>query len=239
MDKKTAQEILNQTAEIYNEIAPSFSQTRQWLPKEIESLITSNIRAADKVLDIGCGNGRACDLFAKLGADYTGIDNSKKLVEIAREQYPGTRFIVADAADLPFPAESFNVAAALAVLHHIPSKDLRTRFFYEAGRVLKPGAILIASVWDLRPWRLARAGEWKRFRLYAKEQLAIATGRSKLDFGDFFIPWQNKCQRYVHAFALGELRSLAASVGLAVIASGILRSSRSREQNLYIVCQKA
>jgi len=238
MDSNYAKKLLRQTAETYDDIARSFSGTRQWRQKEIEDLITARVDAGKKVLDIGCGNGRFFGVFKKSGANYIGIDNSKKLVEIARQLYFDARFDVGDATDLPFPAETFDVAVAVAVLHHIPSKELRIRFFYEARRVLKAGGIFIATVWDLRPKHLLAAGEWRRLRLFAKEQTMIAARLSKLDFGDFFIPWQNKHQRYVHALTVNELCDLSSSVGFTILESGILKCHNSKEQNLYIVVKK-
>ena len=177
-------------------------------------------------------------MFKNIGAIYTGIDNSKALIEIARDRCQGARFEVGDATDLPFPAETFDTAVSIAVLHHIPSKELRIRFFYEARRVLKAGGIFIVTAWDLRPQHLLAAGEWKRLRYYLKEQLAIVAFKSKLDLGDFFIPWQNKQQRFVRSLTLGEIRGLALDVGFTIVASGILKAGNSKEQNLYIVAKK-
>jgi len=239
MDSEYAKKLLRQTAGTYDDIARIFSQTRQWRQKEIEDLIVSRVGAKDRVLDIGCGNGRFCDPVQKIGAKYTGLDSSKELVKIARGRCPGANFEIGEATDLPFPAETFGAAIAIAVMHHIPSKDLQIKFFYEAHRVMKAGGIFIITAWDLRPDHMIAAGEWKRFRSYLKEQAAIAFRLSKLDFGDFFIPWQNKQRRYVHAFTLDEMRELAVSVGFEIIDSGILKCENSKEQNLYIVCRKA
>lgn len=238
MNSDYAEKLLRQTTETYNDIAWSFSQTRNYVPSQTESLLSRHVKSGDKVLDIGCGNGRFCGLLENIGANYTGIDSSKGLIEIARDQCGEARFEVADATDLPFPAQTFDAAVAIAVLHHIPSKELRIRFFYEAHRVLKAGGIFIATAWDLRPQHLMAAGEWKRLRFYIKEQAAIAIGKSKLDFGDFFIPWQNKHQRYVRALTASELQGLAVSVGFTIIDSGILKAGNSKEQNLYIVAKK-
>ena len=239
MDSEFAKRLLRQTAETYDNIAQSFSQTRGYVPGRIESKLTEFIKTGDKVLDIGCGNGRFCGLFQKIGVDYTGIDNSKELVRIARDRYAGLRFEAGDATDLPFPAETFDVAVAVAVLHHIPSNNLRIKSFYETHRVLKAGGIFIVTAWDLRPVHMVAAGEWKRFRSYIKEQLAIVSGLSKLDLGDFFIPWQNRYRRYVRALTLGQMRGLAADVGFTIVEAGVLRLETSKEQNLYIVCRKA
>ena len=37
-----------------------------------------------KILDIGCGGGLVCEPLCRLGADVTGIDASKKNIEVAK-----------------------------------------------------------------------------------------------------------------------------------------------------------
>jgi len=237
MNRKTADKLLAQTRENYNSFAKDFSQTRNYLWPEMKSLASDYSKAGDKVLDIGCGNGRFYPFFQEKGVKYVGIDNSKELVAIAREKFPKVDFIVGDALCLPFAENEFDVAVAFAVLHHIPSRDYRAKFFSEARRVLKPGGILIVTVWDLRLFSMARLKQWKRLKNFIKSQIKIALGLEKFDFGDFFIPWQNKYPRYVHSFSFGELRSLAADSGFAIERSGTARSG-SKEGNLYIIAKK-
>lgn len=63
-------------------------------------------------------------------------------------------------------------------------------------------------------------------------------GLQKLDRGDFFISWQNKYQRYHHAFSLPELERAAKSAGFEIEKSGALDSGK-KEANLYIIAKKS
>lgn len=238
MDKELAKKIIAQTAKTYNLIADNFSQTRCWTPPEIENLITTRIKSGDKILDVGCGNGRFCPTMINAGADYTGIDIAENLIKIAKKNYPAGKFAIAAADSLPFPEQTFNAVVSIAVLHHLPSKNLRRRFLKEIRRVLKNNGEFIAVVWDLRPCYLLKAGKFKRFHYFLAEQFKIAGRASKLDFGDFYLPWQNKYQRYLHVFTLSELRNLSEAAGFKTIDSGILKSARGKEQNLYIIAKK-
>ena len=49
-----------------------------------------------KLLEVGCGIGLACELLSP-SMEYTGIDVSPHLLELAREQNPSRKFILGDA----------------------------------------------------------------------------------------------------------------------------------------------
>ncbi|MFA6376944.1 MAG: class I SAM-dependent methyltransferase, partial [Candidatus Paceibacterota bacterium] len=215
----------------------TFAQTRNYIWPEMAALAEGKFKAGDSILDIGCGNGRFCSFFRERGGKYFGIDNSRNLIAIARESFPDAEFAVADALALPFKDNKFDLAVSIAVLHHIPSKEFRKTFFKEAGRVLKPGGIMIATVWDLRPQTMIRTKRWKRLKSFAKTQFKIATGLEKLDFGDFFITWQNKYKRFHHAFTLRELKETAMESGFEIIKNGATAFG-AKEGNLYIVAKK-
>lgn len=93
-----------------------------------------------RVLEIGCGMGTDGAQFAAAGADYTGIDLTDAAIELARKRFElsGLRgeFRVADAENLDFADESFDLVYSHGVLHHTPDTARAVR---EIHRVLKPG----------------------------------------------------------------------------------------------------
>jgi len=98
-------------------------------------------------LDIGCGEGHNTRLLARRGARMTGIDISERFIEHARaEEERETLWIsyrVADAANLPYPAKTFDFATGFMSLMDIPEVE---RVVFEAYRVLKPGGCFQFSI---------------------------------------------------------------------------------------------
>lgn len=101
-----------------------------------------------KVLEIGCGLGTDGAQFAKAGADYTGVDLTEAAVELARKRFglfdlPG-QFQTADAENLDFADESFDLVYSHGVLHHTPDT---ARAIHEIHRVLSPGGRAIVMMY--------------------------------------------------------------------------------------------
>jgi SAM-dependent methyltransferase len=101
-----------------------------------------------RVLEIGCGLGTDGAQFTKAGADYTGVDLTNAAIELARERFElfglTGKFQVADAENLDFPDESFDVVYSHGVLHHTPDIDAAVQ---ELHRVLKPGGRAIVMLY--------------------------------------------------------------------------------------------
>ncbi|MFE9664368.1 methyltransferase domain-containing protein [Streptomyces sp. NPDC005955] len=103
--------------------------------------------AGTRLLDVGCGGGRAVAETVRLGARSTGVDPDRGAVAAARARWPRGRFLVADARALPFPDASVDAYRAERVLHELvePAEAVT-----EARRVLAPGGriALIGHDWD-------------------------------------------------------------------------------------------
>src|SRR2546425_3339202 len=101
-----------------------------------------------RVLEIGCGLGTDGAQFAKAGADYTGIDLTDAAIELARKRFElcglQGNFQIADAENLEFPDESFDLVYSHGVLHHTPDTARAVR---EIHRVLKPGGRAIVMLY--------------------------------------------------------------------------------------------
>ena len=229
MKQEYAKYLLDKTRQDYNAIAEQFSSTRRFVWKGMESLYNYAL-PGEKVLDLGCGNGRLLQIFKEIDIDYTGVDNSEKLVEIARKIYPNAHFQVVNALRLPFPNNYFDKVYCVAVLHHTPSIELRLELLEGVKRVLKPDGLFILTAWDL--WRWNKAGTILKFSLLK------LIGKSKLDFKDIFVPWRRSYQRYVHCFSKRELKSLVKKAGFQIKEIGTLEIPDSKEKNIYIVAKK-
>jgi len=197
---------------------------------EIKFLVTDYVKEGEKILDLGCGNGRLFEFLKDKNIDYIGVDFSEKLISIAKKRFPKAKFEVADAFNLPFSKDTFDKVYSIAVLHHIPSEDFRIIFLEEIRRVLKPGELLILTVW--------RFHQLKEIYLLLKYTVLKLIGKSKLDWKDIFEPWGKKVNRYYHYFSKRELIKLIKKVKFKVIKTGIIKNKRGNRQNIYIVAQK-
>lgn len=222
MDKEYAQYLLTKVRKDYNLISGDFSRTRKYPWPEIRFLF-DDVKEGDKVLDLGCGNGRFSE-FLK-GTDYTGVDNSSGLIEEAKKKYPQLKFVKADALNLPFSDNSFDFVFSIALLHHIPSKELRIKFLKEVKRVLK--GKLIITVWKFHMR--------KEKHLLLKYTILKILGKNKLDFKDILEPWGKKTQRYYHWFSKRELVKLAEEAGFKVKEAGFTK--RRNRENIYLVAE--
>ena len=94
--------------------------------------------SGDRIVDLGCGSGRALVWNADLGAEAVGIDISPFFSEDARGSVP---LLLGDLRRLPFADGTFNKAWSLDVLEHLSPEALRA-MLTEANRVLAPGGEL-------------------------------------------------------------------------------------------------
>ncbi|MFI8522370.1 class I SAM-dependent methyltransferase [Streptomyces sp. NPDC085481] len=98
-------------------------------------------------LDVACGTGA---LTAAVAASQprlvTGLDRSGGFVVAARAAAPASaRFVLADALSLPVRDEACDVVASGLALNFLPSPGAAV---LEAARVVRPGGLVAAYVWD-------------------------------------------------------------------------------------------
>jgi ubiquinone/menaquinone biosynthesis C-methylase UbiE len=96
--------------------------------------------AGKRVLELGCGAGSDLLRFAKAGARTTGIDLSPRSASLAKTRLRlyncQGNVLIADAEQLPFKADSFDLVYSWGVLHHTPDTQQAIKEVY---RVTKPG----------------------------------------------------------------------------------------------------
>jgi len=232
MDREYAEYLLKKTIRDYNLIAEDFARTRQFT-WDIESL-SQYVWDGEKILDLGCGNGRLLEIFKDKKIDYFGIDSSEKLIEIAKKKYHTAKFQVGDILNLSFPNNFFDKVFAIRILHHIPSHNFRLQLLKEIKRVLKPEGFLILTVWNV--WRSKYKINLLRMVKYSLLKLV---GRSKLDFGDAFVPWwklNEEILRYFHFFTESGLKKLVRKSNFTI--KEIWHPSLRGHSDIYLVAQK-
>jgi len=237
MDKRYAEYLLLKTRNDYDQIAKEFSSSRAFLWKELIPL-ADHINPKDRVLDLGCGNGRLYSLLKSKNIEYIGVDSSRELIKIAKEenQEGNPKFLTVEALSLPFPDNYFDKIFSIAVLHHIPSEEFRLKFLEEIKRVLKPKGLLILTVWNL--WQK------KNFSWFLiKYTILRIFGKSKLENRDIFYPWKDfekrtLVHRYFHCFKRKELDKLIIKAGFNIKEIGFLSRGKAKKINIYSIIEK-
>jgi ubiquinone biosynthesis O-methyltransferase len=111
-----------------------------------------------RVLDVGCGDGELALRLWEQGAEVTGIDASREMIEAARIRAKNRKapvaFEVAAAEQLPFAPEQFNMVVAVTILCFVPDA---APVFWEMARVLRPGGrLVIGELGKWSSWAAAR-----------------------------------------------------------------------------------
>lgn len=222
-------ELLNIVKRNYEEIAGQFSEARKrYLWPELIKL-SEEIKNGQKILDVGCGDGRLLRAFKYKDIDYTGIDASEKMIKIAKEKFSGTgyKFLTGDILELSgFPKINFDYVFCVAALQHIPGRDLQIAALKQMKNKVSENGKIILTIWNL--W-----SQKKYRKLIFKFFLLKLIGKNKMDFGDIlFDGFGGKSQRYYHAFRLGELKKIIKKSGLKT------EKIYKDEYNYYIILKK-
>jgi ubiquinone/menaquinone biosynthesis C-methylase UbiE len=143
-----------------------------------------------RALDIACGTGF---LTRHLRGDVVGLDQSERMLSVAREQVPAAEFVHGDALELPFEDGSFDRVFTSYFYCHLEEDD-RERFLTEARRVA-PELVVVASVpgagdpVERYEERLLKDGSrWTVFkRVFTGEELAAELGGEVLHEGRWFV----------------------------------------------------
>ena len=230
MDRNTKTKLLNLVKNNYNDIADSFDQTRKKpLWPELNKL-AGEVQEGESVMDVGCGNGRLLYGLPDK-TDYVGVDFSQELVHKAQHNFPDHKFREGDILELSKIEEvGFDHVFCVAVLHHIPSFDLRVQALQQLKNKVKKDGRIVVTVWNL----------WTRadFRkLILRYFLLKLFKKNNMDFGDIIFEWKGEekdqivKKRYYHAFTKRELKKLVRRSGLR------LRELKKDKYNYYLILE--
>lgn len=103
-----------------------------------------------KVIDLGCGGGDLAFRLVRDGHSALGVDQSKKMIEIAengRKKLPKkvrerVRFLREEIDQKMMPGEKFDIVTAMGLIGYLPDDKI---LFKIANGLLKPGGYLLVS----------------------------------------------------------------------------------------------
>jgi len=104
--------------------------------EQIVPLAAELLAGADRVLDIGAGEGQLARIAAGQGSFVTASDLTWNQIVEAAARGGGPAFVRNGAAQLPFVEEAFDAVLACLVFEHISDVD---DAIAEVARVLRPG----------------------------------------------------------------------------------------------------
>jgi len=224
MNSVTAMRLIELNRDFYTRFGDSFSATRHRIQPGVRRVLEL-LKGDENILDLGCGNGELVRVLAQRGhhGSYLGVDFSLPLLRDA-ESIPkafSAKFLQVDLSQLSPDSNQSSVISeqitddcslitAFAVLHHIPSHQLRLNILKTVRQLLQPNGLFIHSNWQfLNSAKLtARIQPW---------DVAAISG-SEVDAGDYLLDWRSGGAglRYVHHFDEVELKELAEASGFEI-----------------------
>jgi cyclopropane fatty-acyl-phospholipid synthase-like methyltransferase len=116
-------------AKAYDRLADEYLANRdEYKNDEILDKLVTKLPSGAKVLDVGCGSGiPVCKYLDNKGFTVTGLDFSKKQIELAKGNVPNSSFFQRDMQDLKEKEFRVDAIICLYALNHIPrEKHLET-----------------------------------------------------------------------------------------------------------------
>jgi SAM-dependent methyltransferase len=170
-------------------------------------------------------------------ADLTILNWEKNIDRViarneATKQSPGRRGDCFGAKNAPRNDTSFDIVFCFAVLHHIPSLQLRLNLLNKVHALLAPGGQFIHSEWQFL------SSEKLRGRIQRWSEIGLT--EADMDPGDYLLDWRSggRGLRYVHHFDEAELEALAAATRFRVRET-FYSDGENRRLGLYQVWEKS
>lgn len=130
--------------------------SRQGLQIAEATMLTRYAPPPARVLDLGCGAGRASLALTPQGYTVVGLDLIPEMLGAAQALHTEAglpaRFIQADLQALPCAPASFDVILIfIAAFQHLPSPAARSELFATLSKILRPSGRLILALDNLAP----------------------------------------------------------------------------------------
>jgi SAM-dependent methyltransferase len=127
-------------------------------PPELVAFVETERARPGRAIDLGCGTGTSVIYLARHGWQGVGVDYSRAAIAAAHRRASGddakarTRFLVADATDLPDLGLPFDLALDVGCLQSIPT-GRRPPYAEGLAARLRPGATFLLHAFLPAPGR--------------------------------------------------------------------------------------
>jgi SAM-dependent methyltransferase len=135
--------------ESYDAIAAAWDGARRaFVGRErhyVDTLL-EGLTAPARVLDAGCGTGRPlAEYILSRGHDVVGVDQSERLLDLARGRFPAARWLLSPLEDFEPAAGAFDAIVCWDALFHI-RRERHAIILERFARTLVPGGRLMLTV---------------------------------------------------------------------------------------------
>jgi ubiquinone/menaquinone biosynthesis C-methylase UbiE len=176
------------------------ARERPGFDDELETVVATLERLPPaRTLDVACGTAF---LTRHLRGTITALDQSRRMLAIARERLPGATLVAGDGLALPFAADAFDRVVTGHFYGHLDGAQ-RKRFLAEARRVASELVVVDASraqseigeEWSRRV--LDDGSAWEVYKRYFTPDALLAElgGGKVLHAGAWFVVVQTHGQR--------------------------------------------
>jgi SAM-dependent methyltransferase len=105
----------------------------------LDKLVLEHLPKNARILDLCCGTGQLAQALSERGYQVTGLDGSREMIRIARENAPGGEFVVRDARRFRISNTYDAVVSAFDRLNHIMTTQELILAFGNVHASLRPG----------------------------------------------------------------------------------------------------
>jgi demethylmenaquinone methyltransferase/2-methoxy-6-polyprenyl-1,4-benzoquinol methylase len=171
-------------APFYDAIAAPFSGVRDRVVN------FTNAQKGSRILDVATGTGQQAFAFTKKGYEVVGIDLSEAMLNVAKKKnkFRNAKFEVADATNLPFEDNSFDISSVSFALHDMPL-SIREKVLKEMARVTRPEGIIVIVDYDLPENKIGRfliyhfvaLFEAEYYKNFIKSNLEALLGENRIE----------------------------------------------------------
>lgn len=153
------------------------------LPLAAKFLDVIDPQPGQRALDVGCGTGIVtAELVERLGPEaVAAIEPSAPFVAAVRKNLPWVDLRQGHAEELPFDDDTFDLAVAQLVVHFMAD---RVRGVAEMARVVRPGGVVAAAVWDVYGGGSPLTTFWEAAHAIDPRAMADSSLPSSADDGD-------------------------------------------------------
>tara|TARA_B110000977_G_scaffold201843_1_gene299202 strand:+ start:3435 stop:4055 length:621 start_codon:yes stop_codon:yes gene_type:complete len=132
---------------VYEKIAHHFDGTRYRIWPSVKKFM-DKIPDNNKVVDLGCGNGKNMINYPKL--KFIAIDNCNEFLKIVDKKNKGNiKTVQGDIRKIPLKDNTTNYLICVAVFHHLYNDIDRIKCLNEIERVVKKNGSILITLWAM------------------------------------------------------------------------------------------